>query len=175
MTLVFDATVGGSTANSYATTAALDDAFTLRPNSAWWAGLTLAQKQLLAMQATARLETEDWVGAMVTVTQRLRWPRAGVAREGLQVYDTITIPDPITYALAELIAKYYADDPTLTGASDDARAATGLEGIQSVGIGSLRVDFRLNIPGRDTLPIDCQRWLKPFRRAGGLLTRLVRA
>ena len=88
--MAFDATLGGSAANSYVDLAYADDYFTLSPYAAQWAAFSDDAKQIALVQACAALETVDYAGTRcdpstddANVPQALAWPRSGASCDGV--------------------------------------------------------------------------------------------
>lgn len=164
MAFSFDSTVGGSSSNSYATVTAFSDYFGGRLDvSEASAAATLTLQQALVM-ATYRLDAEEYVGAAVTQTQALRWPRHYVwMTNGLEYEDETVIPTRIQNATFELALVLLRDGTWL--------ADTGIEQYQHVQIGPLsvtpRTDRRAN-----ALPAHVARLLSGLRLGGsGALVR----
>jgi hypothetical protein len=168
MSFTFDATAKGASANSYVTETEFADYLGGRMDVAeYTAAATVTIQAALAM-ATVRLEAERWKGQPTTSTQRLQWPRYGVAHQhwvdsgytvpyyGCPTYDQDTVPQPIKEACFELALAALKNPATL--------ADSGLEGFDDVTVGPLKVtpnhDFRAG-----TLPAHVQRLLKGLRSA----------
>src|SRR5215510_4585286 len=73
-------TIGGSTSNSYVDVAAADLYFDDQLNVTKWTAAVTADKQRALLTAATRMQDENWLGNRVTTTQRLAWPRIGVAK-----------------------------------------------------------------------------------------------
>lgn len=166
MAFSFDSTVAGSSSNSYATVTAFQDYTGGRLDIAEAsAAATLTLQQALVM-ATARLDTETYVGAAVTQTQALKWPRLYVWNvSGLDYEDETAIPERVQRATFELALVLLRDSTWL--------ANTGLEGFQRVAIGALdvtpRADRRAN-----ALPDHVAGLLAGVRLGGGSTVPVVR-
>lgn len=102
MAFIFDATIGGTASNSYATTAELDDYFDGRYPNDLWTGLSTTDKQRIAVTATRRLEQESWSGVKVDETQALDFPRDAIFNSEGRSYSTTEIPTGLVNALGEL-------------------------------------------------------------------------
>lgn len=73
------ATIGGATANSYATLAEADAYFSLRPNStAWTVIVDDDERAKLLLWAMRSLDGLGWIGIRVNSTQSLDWPRRAI-------------------------------------------------------------------------------------------------
>jgi len=75
MAFVFDATISGTTSNSYAFVAEADDYIGGTTNDAAWSALSDIFKKQYLFMATTRLESESYGGYAATTTQRLQFPR----------------------------------------------------------------------------------------------------
>lgn len=132
--MALDTTVGGASADSYATLAEFNTYITNRPNAttlstdaAKEAALRFAAKLLDAMFA--------WTGSAVDGVQVRSWPRSGmVTRNGYDI-GTTTIPQELKDAQCEWAMRL--------GASDIAADNEALkQGITSVKAGSVAVSFK---------------------------------
>lgn len=132
MAFVFDSTPKSPTANSYIS---VDDADAFAMGiikGDAWLSLTLTQKQSLLVQATARIDIENWGGAPTTSTntlnnphQALQWPRNWVVDRnhastnpiGNMNLDPDVIPRELKQATFTLAMHYldeYLDNPTVS-------------------------------------------------------------
>jgi hypothetical protein len=118
MPAVIDATIGGSSANSYVTLAEADAYAANQQWEATWLAFTDDQRNAALITATSWLQTLDWSGTKcnpasddVTLRQRLDWPRSGVTCEGTTASCTM-IPWEVQTAQVEL-AFQFAQDPNL--------------------------------------------------------------
>lgn len=116
MTVTFDATAGGSSANSYVSVAMADDWMTKRLHAADWTAATNAEKESALMWATRLLERYSWKGepttSGVSPAQALRWPRSYVLDLDGNELDGTTIPDFLQEATTELAFSLIQDDRT---------------------------------------------------------------
>lgn len=135
MAFSFDSTVGGSNSNSYATVTAFADYYGGRMDVAEaTSAATLTLQQALVM-ATFRLDAEEYVGAAVTTTQALKWPRWYAWKANrLDYEDETAVPERVQRATFELALHYLRN----TSAQSDI----GLEPYQNVSIGPLAVTPR---------------------------------
>jgi hypothetical protein len=131
--VALDATIGGTSSDSYITVADADTYHGNNLNVTDWTGASTADKEK-ALKMSTRLMDEriDWIGEKNTDTQALRYPRAGVTTPDGYSVETTELPTPITNACAEF-AKYLI-------ASDRTGDASG-KGITSVGVGSVSLTF----------------------------------
>lgn len=148
MPTAIDATVGGTSANSYITVAEGDTfAGDVLPTPAWSAA-TSDNKIRALLAATARLDELEWVGTRATTTQSLAWPRAD-AKCGEKDYDDDVIPAEVkrgTFELANLLLTDVTVDPFSTVAQVTGELVPGIsnQALKSVnlGNGALSLDFK---------------------------------
>jgi len=137
MALTLIATAGAVNANSYATLAEAAAFLETNPHAfPAWSNADDAEVKIPALIWATRIldEDYDWVGAKVSSTQALRWPRADVVdRDGWSV-DSTTIPSFLKNATAELARHLAASDRFAT--RDGAQS-----GVQAVTAGSVSVTF----------------------------------
>lgn len=100
--MALDATVGGTSANSYLTRAAADSYFADRLYSSNWTGASDADKDLALVTATRRIDQENFRGAKVTTTQALKWPRYDTYDADGITYASAAIPQPVKDAACEM-------------------------------------------------------------------------
>jgi hypothetical protein len=134
MAVVFDATPGGASANSFCTVARADDILTgMRKADALWVAATTASKEAHLIWATRMLVScVAWSGGIASTTQALPLPRHGqVDRDGRE-YASNAIPKPAEEATAELAVFLLRRDRT---------KESGLlgQGITAASAGSLSV------------------------------------
>ena len=83
MAISIDATVGGASANSYITLAdanAIIEGLVADDDVAAWDGSNTDNKNRALFTAAIRVDRERFLGARVTNTQALQWPRQGVRK-----------------------------------------------------------------------------------------------
>lgn len=107
MAIVFDATIGGSAANSYITVARAADLLPLVVSStrvAIWTALDNASKELYLMRAVRLLEAYmEWEGTKVDDLQPIGWPRDWVyGPDRCYVLPTNEVPQTVGEAQALL-------------------------------------------------------------------------
>lgn len=152
-----DATVGGTSSNSYITVAEADAYFDARfpeLSPSWSANPNpeaavitatrildaLAQPQKIFVPGTGgdpgyyRVR-RHWTGAPATMTQRLAWPRSGMYDRNGNPIPTNILPQELKEATAELAGQLAAGDPTLNN-------LVFAKGISSVKAGSVAVTFK---------------------------------
>lgn len=172
--MAIDATVGGASANSYATIAEADAYFATRTPSTSWDAATEPEKDAALQSAARRVDQERFVGHTVKPingtssepTQALAFPRYSlVSREGW-VYLHTVIPEGVKRAQFEIA--YALLDGSLT------LADLGLEGFDRAKIGPLEVDIRHQRKA-GTLPQAARRELDEFLRTTGASVIMERA
>ena len=83
MAITIDATVGGASANSYITLAdanTIVEGLILDDDVSAWDGSSNDNKNRALFTASVRVDRERFLGARVTNTQALQWPRTGVRK-----------------------------------------------------------------------------------------------
>ena len=83
MAISINATVGNASANSYVTLSeanAIVEGLILDDDVSAWDGSNTDNKNRALYTATIRIDRERFIGARVTNTQALQWPRQGVRK-----------------------------------------------------------------------------------------------
>jgi len=124
MAVTLDATLGGTTSNSYVDLATAEAIAVMLPGGDTWSALTEDEKNMSLVQATRWLETLDYRGDRCTATQRLKWPRKDAECDGV-VSDCTGIPYAIQEAEVALAIKYTTDNSSFPGAGGGSTAPTG--------------------------------------------------
>ena len=186
-----DATLGGSSSNSYVTLAEADLIASNLPFAAEWAALTDDEKTNGLIVSTRWLETLNYNGDRCTTTQRLKWPRKGAECDG-QVSVCTEIPYAIKEAEVILAYQYVLDPksfPGFGGAGGDAAPAGTYIKRQKIDVLEIEYDqFNSNQYNEDctdcTLPAILQEfpwladllgcWLGTNSSSGNRLIRLFR-
>lgn len=156
------ATVGGSTSNSYVEVAEADTFFDERLQVTAWTGASADDKARAVIQATRRIDQEQFVGHPVRpltdrsasgTTQALQWPRYNAQAPDGWWYDQDVIPERVKRATMLLAHAILAGDFD----ADD----TGLEGFEEIVVDVLRVK---PVKGRKsaTMPDEVRRELQPL-------------
>jgi hypothetical protein len=179
MAITIDATVGGANANSYLTLVTAElviEGFVQDDDVTAWATATTDQKNRALYTATQRLDRERFLGARVTDTQALQWPRTGVRKPDTYIntyavgfpfrittdyYTDTEIPDQVKKA--QCVLAVYLNN------NKDGLALSGLEDYKSVSIGSLSVTTAgASSPatGADRVPPIFERYLTGLRISG---------
>ena len=135
MPAVVDATLSGTSANSYVTLAAADTYFETVPDSSDWTGKTTDAKNRALISATRWIDGLSFYGDRCTTTQALKWPRDNYTVDGVDLACTL-IPEGIKVATYELARALANDTNAITG-------STGTTGIyDEVQLGDLQVKYK---------------------------------
>jgi len=129
-----DATLGGTSANSYVTLAAANTYFETVPDSSTWVSKTDDQKNRALISATRWIDALTFYGNRCTDTQALKWPREEYKVDGIDLSCTL-IPEGIKVATYELARAFANDTDAITGTS----GTTGI--YDEVELGELRVKY----------------------------------
>ena len=177
MAITIDATVGGASANSYIT---LSDAnstiegLIIDDDVQAWISATDDNKNRALFTAAVRVDRERFLGARVTSTQALQWPRTGVRKPDTYIntyatgfpfristdYFTDTeIPEQVKKAQA-ILAVYLNNNR-------DGLGLSGLEDFKNVKIGNLDAtpNFYGSV-GADRVPPLFERYFTGLRISG---------
>ena len=129
-----DATVGGTTANSYVT---LDEAVAYMETNLYaasWLDLDSDVQEQTLMMATRQLDTLCFLGQKATAAQALKWPRTGLVSDGYPVPSDV-IPMAIKIATCEQARVVAGRDTT---AQSDAE----VQGLEKIKAGSVELVFK---------------------------------
>ena len=126
--MALDATVGGTSSDSYVTVAFADTYFGKRLYVTDWTAATNDDKEKALQLATVTMENQRWKGTKATTTQALEWPRNGTYDQNGYSYENDEIPTPIANGVCELALSLLGSDRT---------ADTGTEGFKSMKVGPL--------------------------------------
>jgi len=108
---VIDATVGGTTANSYVTTSEAQEYFSSRVHSVSWD--TVDDEAVALISATNILEFyARFNGMKASVSQALAWPRLDAYDRDGFLLSVNEIPKQIKYAVFEIAIASIEEDPT---------------------------------------------------------------
>lgn len=162
----FDSTLSGSASNSYIDVATADNHFQFHlQGQEYWTSLPTPTKQAALVQATNRLDAENYSGRPTLDSQNLQWPRSFVVSRNRRPTDVVQdvggafyidndiIPKPLIEATCELalhLLKQQAGESTV----DDE----DLETLSSMKIGPLDVSIKDGIKA-DRLPTRVKRLL----------------
>ncbi len=113
MAATLDATIGGLTANSYASVADADVYHETHPYADTWEGADDDEKVRALITATRLLDLYvEWFGIAASYTQALGWPRYSAYGLNGYVMSNLLIPDAIVNATAEFSRQLLAGDRT---------------------------------------------------------------
>lgn len=177
MAITLDATVGGASANTYLTLSDANDIVDGLVEDAdvtAWASSTDDQKNRALATAAQRLDRERYLGARVTDTQALQWPRTGVRKPDTYIntyavgfpfrittdyYTDTEIPDQVKRA--QTILAVYLNN------NKDGIGLSGLEDFKSVQVGPITVSpDKSGVIGADRIPPIIERYLTGLRISG---------
>ena len=177
MAITIDATVGGASANSYITLSEADsniEGLIIDDDVQAWISATDDNKNRALFTAAVRIDRERFLGARVTNTQALQWPRTGVRKPDTYIntyatgfpfristdYFTDTeIPEQVKKAQA-ILAVYLNNNR-------DGLGLSGLEDFKNVKIGNLDAtpNFFGSV-GADRVPPLFERYFTGLRISG---------
>lgn len=155
MAFVFDATIGGASANSYLTVAQADDYFDSRYDNELYTDLTDEEKQRLLVTASRRLDAEHYAGRSVTETQALQFPRVVAYDRNYYPYQQNEIPVNLKNAVCELGYFYLQKDDRMLDETELHDAAM----LENYKVGPLQYGFRNNAK-MDQLPETVKKQLR---------------
>ena len=166
--MAIDATVGGTTANSYVTLAEADAYFATRAHAESWEDAE-NQEQLLITASSTIDWFITWKGLRATGTQSMDWPRSGVYDKVGELYPEDVIPIDVKIATFEM---------ALSSMDGDRTADGDLAGLSEVRAGSLQLkaDDGMYNTKPDTIPDKIWKILAGLTTKSGIgVVRLVRA
>ena len=177
MAITIHTTVGSSIANSYISLQEAQDiidGLIEDDDVVAWASSTTDQKNRALFTSTQRIDRERFLGARVTDTQALQWPRTGVRKPdtytnlyGLSFpnrlvadyYTDTEIPDRVKHAQV-ILAVYLNNNRNGLGLS-------GLEDYKNVKIGNLEATPNFyGAVGADRVPPLFERYFTGLRHSG---------
>jgi len=164
-----DATVGGSSSNSYVSQSEATTYFSSRLYTSDWTGASSSTKDSALITATQRIDQEFFEGTRVTSTQALKWPRLNVEipNEHLTYsypayFSSTVIPQKVKDAVCEFALFLLATD---------ALKPTGLENFKELTVGPIKLVMNQPVlAGR--LPDQVLRLLRGLISSG---TKMMRA
>lgn len=156
-----DVTVGGASANSYATRAQAD---TYHDKHLWadaWKSAEAWKKDAALIMATRILDEQvDWYGVPTDSDQPLRWPRGGVlTRDADRYYDTDELPSWLIDATAEMARYLISEDRTAERAYAN--------GIRKVKADVVEVEFESHFDQKPVLPPSVRAMVSPYGALSG--------
>lgn len=163
--MALDTTVGGASADSYATLAQAADYHAKRGNTTWDATDSEVQEHKLRL-ATQYLDSRyTWHGLKVASTQALDWPRSGVVVDSYTLASD-AIPVALRNACCELAFKAVTADLFVDAASQYVESVT-------VGPISRKLSAPRNGGQKRFAVVDAM--LRDLVRGGGGVIELIRA
>jgi hypothetical protein len=168
--MALDATVGGTSANSYMTLAEANTYMADRLHIEAWDDLD-DKNQALILASSMLDWYVPWEGTKTATTQAMAWPRTSTTDADGEDIDTDIIPNLVKIATAEL---------ALSIAGSDRTADYELAGLKSIQAGSLKLQtdsYGRNDPP-DAIPEKVWKILRPIcnRTTGKVgIVRLGRA
>lgn len=166
-----DATVAGTSSNSYCTVATATTYFDERLKPAdHWTNASDDDKARALITASRRLDQEDWEGVRTSTAQALDWPRYWASDEDGEEYSESAIPTVVVHATCELALRLLADNSE----GLDTLADTGLEEFTKASAGPAMMERNLAFEAGQ-LPAGVARMLSHVVRSAGNSVRLTRA
>ena len=175
MAATIDATLKGTSANSYVTLTEANNYFETVPDSSTWTNKTDDQKNRALISATRWIDSFVYYGERCDEDQALKFPRNNYQVDGVELSCSAT-PNNIKYAQYEL-AKALANDTTaITG-------TTGKDGnIKEAKLGDLEVKYNMTSQSSGLINniLDVYPWLQSYLGAymlggaGSFQLRVVR-
>ena len=177
MAITIDATVGGASANSYITLSdanAIVEGLSLDDDVSVWDSSNTDNKNRALYTAAVRIDRERFLGARVTDTQALQWPRTGVRKPDTYINTYATgFPFRITTdyftdtEIPEQVKKAQVILAVYLNNNRDGLGLSGLEDYKNVKIGSLEAtpNFYGSV-GADRVPPLFDRYFTGLRIGG---------
>ena len=185
MASTIDATVGGSDSNSYVTMAEATTYMKDRLHKTAWDNAGSSDKAAALLWAAKIIDSRmEWLGQRATETQALSWPRVYAVDPDPAYLPTINelfgrpiiayipgdiIPNDIKYAQCEM---------ALALLGSDLSAQPGSTGLNSLAVGSLKLDFAPTREQTPTIPRQVDELLNRYgvsRNAKKVVRKLVRS
>lgn len=168
MAFALDATVGGTSANSYISLANAELYFEERLNVTNWSSATDDNKGKALVMATRRIDQERFEGEKVASAQALKWPRYWALDDNGDEFASNEIPTIVEHATCELALRILNDGTT------DFYADDGLERFNRAKIGPIDVEIRHGHSAAE-LPEVVLNLLRPVILSSGYSAKLLRA
>lgn len=157
MAAVIDATLKGSSSNSYVTLAEANSYFETAPSSSTWDDKTDDQKNRALISATRWIDSLNFYGDRCDTSQALSWPRNNYHVDRVELTCS-AIPAEIKYATYELARALANDTDAVTG-------NTGTTGLyDKVKLGELEVEYNTKSQAVGTINniFDVYPWLQSY-------------
>jgi hypothetical protein len=173
MSLVLDATPGGTASNTYCTLAEAETYHAARVPHVDWAAATTAEKNAALVMAARLMDALwEWCEWSTNATQALAWPRSGmIAANRWSAIDSGAIPPELKNAQAEFAAQLLTSDRTL---DNDIETM----GITSLSAGPVSLAFKDSVSAKvvpDAVVNLLPPWWGHLRGHGRASQRVVRA
>ena len=177
MALTLHTTIGSNIANSYFTLSEAQDivdGLIEDDDVVAWASSTTDQKNRALFTATVRLDRERFLGARVTNTQNLQWPRQGVRKPDTYI-NTYSIGFPFRIStdyfaeteIPEQVKKAQVILAVYLNNNKDGLGLSGLEDYKKVKLGNLDVEPNFyGAVGADRVPPLFERYFTGLRISG---------
>lgn len=158
MASTLDATVGGASANAYATLAEANAYYADRPPlstfgvQTTWGKAANVEKTAALLWSTKLLDRLIvWTGQVVTYTQALQWPRFGMSYRNGDAVPIDAIPADLKDATAEYAGQLLTAQTVVAGDAEAERLRKIATAARKHGIGSVQVN-ELSLTMNDSLP-----------------------
>ena len=175
MAATIDATLSGTSANSYVTLAQANTYFETVPDSTTWTNKTDDQKNRALIAATREIDNLVFYGDRCDNGQALKFPRNNYEVDDVVLACT-AVPNNIKYAQYELARALANDTDAITG-------TTGKDGnFSEVKLGDIQVKYNTDSQGTGSVNniLDVYPWLQSYLGAymlggaGSFQMRVVR-
>ena len=177
MAITLHTTIGSNIANSYVSLSEAQDivdGLVEDDDVTAWASATTDQKNRSLFTATVRLDRERFLGARVTNTQALQWPRQGVRKPDTYI-NTYSIGFPFRIStdyfaeneIPEQVKKAQVILAVYLNNNKDGLGLSGLEDYKKVKLGNLDVEPNFyGAVGADRVPPLFERYFTGLRISG---------
>ncbi len=177
MAITITATVGSASANSYVTLDAANsivEGLVIDDDVEAWISATDDNKNRALFTSAVRVDRERFLGARVTNTQALQWPRQGVRKPDTYI-NTYSIGFPFRIStdyfaeteIPEQVKKAQVILAVYLNNNKDGLGLSGLEDFKNVKIGSLDVTPNFyGAVGADRVPPLFERYFTGLRISG---------
>ena len=177
MAITIDATVGGAAANSYITLSEANstiEGLIIDDDVQAWISATDDNKNRALFTAAVRIDRERFLGARVTNTQALQWPRQGVRKPDTYI-NTYSIGFPFRIStdyfaeteIPEQVKKTQTMLDVYLNKNRDGLGLSGLEDFKKVKLGSLDLEPNFyGSVGADRVPPLFERYFTGLRISG---------
>ena len=177
MAITINATTGAAAANSYITLSDaqdLIDGLVEDDDVVAWASATTDQKNRALYTAAQRIDRERFLGARVTDTQAMQWPRTGVRKPDTYINSyAVGFPFKITtdyFTDTEIPSQVKHGQIVLAVYLNNNKAGLGLSGLEDyrrVGVGGVAVEpVFTGATGADRVPPMFERYFTGLRISG---------